>query len=161
MSVRLGGGLVFFAFAIQIDDLNGERGEVFVGGIFFVESFFQKVGGIIHIEELRPTAQTAVGGDFVMLDFLGGANQRGVAEILLDQFRTFGDEALHALGFPGRGFFTENVENLLYSSDVFFGFLQVGAECFFEFIMLGGLGHFGEGFDQLFFSVVDVLEFRE
>jgi hypothetical protein len=161
MSVRVLGGIVFFAFSVQIDDLDGKRCEVFVGGIFFVEGFFEKVRGVVHVQELSPTAQAAVGGDFVVLDFLGGANKRGVAEIFLDEFGTFGDETLHGLGLAGGGFFAEYVENLLYTTDVFLGFLQMSAEGVFEFLVLGGIGHFGEGFDQLFFTIVDVLKFRE
>ena len=56
----------------------GQFGQRFVGGLLLVQDVFQKSNSFFMTQQTGPFNQATVGGDFVVLDFLAGRNQRRV-----------------------------------------------------------------------------------
>lgn len=90
-----------FLVFIRIDGAFGDGGEGGIGAFFFGEGFFEDIGGGFMAEVPGPGGEGAVDGDFIMLDFLGGEDEFGIAAGMQD-FHAFFDKALHA--FAGMAF---------------------------------------------------------
>src|SRR5262245_17649495 len=83
-------GLVVAGGVRLFVDRLGERGEFLVGLAFLIERLLEELGDFRFAECLGEGAGGTVGGDLVMLDALGGADELGVADgvgrVLLDGF---------------------------------------------------------------------------
>src|SRR5215204_6417234 len=59
----------------------GELGQLLVGALFFLEDAVEDAGAVRTAELLRPGRERAVASDLVMLDRLGGGEQRRVEDL--------------------------------------------------------------------------------
>src|SRR6266576_885219 len=99
-------GVFFFPF-FQVDGSFGDFVELLVGSFFFIKRRREQFGGFRFVEKGGPGAQRAVGGNFVVFDFLGGADESSVAGFLFDQLRALLNQSLHGFALFGFGFFAE------------------------------------------------------
>lgn len=145
-----------------VEFLHADLGEAVIGFLFFVEGGGEEVddGGLFEL--FGDGACCAVRGDFVVFDALCGGDEEGVVEVLLalflDGFFAFFKEAFHGFAMGAGGFEGEFLGGLFKPRDVGFGFGEVVCEGLLQGRVGGGGGHFGEGFDQLLFSAVEVFE---
>jgi hypothetical protein len=91
-----------------------------------------------------------------MFGLLGGANQSGISLMLFDQFFAFLDNPFHRFAPLALWFLSDYLKNLFEPLDLGFGLFQVFFERVPQVFVLGRLGHLGQGFQQLFLSVVNV-----
>ena len=70
----------------------------------------------------------------------------------------FIDDAFDGLALLAARRNVQHLEHLIEPLDLAFGFLAVGLERFLQFPALGLLDHARQGFEDLLFGVVDVLE---
>src|SRR5882762_2823405 len=84
-----------FSQCFLVNDAFRQFAELFIGLAFFIERLLQKLGCIIFGEQIRECPHRTIGGNFVMLDALGGGNQSGVdnrfVALLFQHFRAFLD----------------------------------------------------------------------
>ena len=52
--------------------------QLFIGFFFFIESFAEQVNCILEFQQLGVSGESSVGGNFVVLYFLGRTDQRRV-----------------------------------------------------------------------------------
>ncbi|MGX1213608.1 hypothetical protein AB7M42_003873 [Bradyrhizobium diazoefficiens] len=111
---------------------------------------------------LRQVAGSRVAGNFVMLDTLCGADQgeiRGgivLPGALLDHFVAFLDKSLHTLAGLGARLLAEQLEALVETFDLRFGFGQMNGEQLAELIVACSLDHLGQRLGQLLLSMEKV-----
>src|SRR5438309_2701459 len=89
--------LVLFVFVGLLGslDVQGLRdlGELLIRGAFLVQRRLEQPDGFVLVEQVGPRPQTAVGRHLVVLDLLGGRDQRRVLDV-----RRF-DDVDHVLAF--------------------------------------------------------------
>ena len=66
---------------------------------------------------------------------------------------------MHGFALFPFGGFTKDAEDLFQALHVGFGLLQVIFKGSLEFFVVSSFGHLGQSLEQLFFGVVQVLEF--
>src|SRR6185369_1900931 len=99
----------------------GDVGQLAVGLFLLAQGFLQQFEGFLVAHLLGPGADGAVGGDFVVLGFLGTGDEGGVGFSLADftqNFVSFGDDAFHAFAFLPAGSFAQRFEDLFKTGDV-------------------------------------------
>ena len=57
-------------------------GQLTVGGFFFPKRLLEELYELVLLQKLRPLFESAVTGDFIVLDLLGSRDQSGVAGII-------------------------------------------------------------------------------
>jgi hypothetical protein len=57
---------------------RAKDGKRLVGGSLFVKNFLQQAGGFLVAEQLGPFVEAAISRHFVVFNFLGGCDQRGI-----------------------------------------------------------------------------------
>ena len=109
---------------------------------------------------MRPMSKRAVGGDFVVLNFLCERDDDGIHHFRIrffaHHFLGFFDQPGHRFALLGLGGFVGVVECGFDAFDLVFGFVQVRGEGFDELFVGGLFNHFRQGFEQLLFCVVDI-----
>jgi hypothetical protein len=116
---------------------------------------------------LRQVARRGVGGHFVVLDTLRGADQRliggGILLLfaLIDDFLTFLHQTHHALArFRSRGL-AEELKTLVDACDLGFRLGEMLLDQFAQLIETGRLRHLGQCFRQLLLRMQQVAELVE
>ena len=162
VSIVLVGFVLAFGVGLEIER-GGELREFAIGLGFFVERLLEEGDHLFFAQELGVSAHGAVAGDFVVFDFLRGADEGGVANrrrgVFFDLFFAFGDEALHRLTRFALGRRIEEFHGAFEAGDVFVGLIEMLLEAGFQGFVGGGLRHFGEGLGELRFGVVEIAKF--
>ena len=139
-----------------------EDGELLVGLAFLVQGLLEELDDLLLAELFGEGPRGAVGGDLVVLHPLGGTDELGVAHgigaVGLDGLGAFLDEALHGVAGLALGFLAEELKRLLEAVHMAAGLLEMFGEAFLQFLVGGGLGHFGQGLEELILGVVEILE---
>ena len=134
-----------------------------VGVFFFGQVLAQLFLGVCVAERCCPRAERAVGGDFVVLNFLCERDDDGIHHFRIGffahHFLGFFDQAGHRFALLGFGRFFRVFECGFDTFDLFFGFFQMCGEGVDELFVGGLFNHFRQGFEQLLFCVVDIAEF--
>jgi hypothetical protein len=121
-----------------------DRRKLLVSRLFLVQVGIEKADDIVMAEALGPCDQRAVARDFVVLDRLGGADDRGVEDFFVrDLARDFiglADQTVDGGAFDSLRILTELLEYLLQARDLIFRLLemvlqpfgQVAVRCLFD-----------------------------
>ena len=94
-----------------------------------------------------------------MLDFLGGGDQGRIFHVrlrFLHHLLGFSDQTFHRFTFFSFSRLAEHLEHFFEALDVPFSLIQMLAKAIPQFRSRSRFGHFGQNFDQLLFSVVNV-----
>src|SRR5436189_5854646 len=96
---------------------DSDLGQRLVGSTLLVERLLQQRGSFIPSQLLCERTRRAVRRDLVMLDALGGADQRGVLRgtvaVSLDDLLTLADQSLHSLAVRCLHVRAEGLKHLL------------------------------------------------
>jgi hypothetical protein len=136
----------------------GDGGQELVGVFLFVENAVEDLGCFVFAEELGPGAESAIDGDFVMLDLLGAGDEGDVTDggvgCVLDVVFGFGDEGGDSFAGGGVGFAVVDVaEKGLDLGEVALGFGEVVAEGGGELGVGRLFNHGGQGLGDLLLHV--------
>src|SRR2546421_294425 len=130
--------------------------------LLFLERLLEQLRHALIPERLRQRPRGTVGGDFVMLNFLRGANDGGILgglfKILFQQLFAFGDDAGHALASLA-GFLAELAEDFLKASDVLLRDRQVLLEGLPQLRRGALLDHLRQCFENLLFGIIEIFHF--
>src|SRR6478609_237699 len=156
------GRLAVFLFRLEVDHGGGELGQRVIGRLFLVQRRLQQPCGVLHAELLGPGAQGAVAGDLVVLDRLRGCEQAGVERRrvleLLHDLGAFVGDAVDRFARLAAGRLAQHLEDLVQTFDLALGLAQMLVESRRELLRVGGLGHLGQGLDDLVLGEIDVFE---
>ena len=145
---------------LEVGDVLRDAGEFCVGFLFLFEGLLEQFGRFVVAHDIRPGAETAVGGDLVVFDFLGGGDEGGIegsgALVFAEDLLAFTQDASHPFAFLPLGLLVEGMENLVEPLNLALGLVGMCGEGFAQLVGLSGLGQLGERLDQLLFGVVRV-----
>ena len=106
-----------------------KRGELPFGFLLLLEGAFEQTDIRLKIERFRESNSRCVGGHLVMLDLLRSSDDADVeqliAEILLQRFIGFGDQAGHGWAAPAFAFELMLLEDFFEAFGVFLSLLRV------------------------------------
>jgi hypothetical protein len=138
----------------------GQRGQCLVRGFFLVQRLLKEIRGFVIAELVSPFGQAAIGSDFVVFDFLGGADEgrvdRRTAFVTRDNFIGFLDEANNGFAFPASNISLEGLEDSLEPDDVIVGFIKMPLEGISQLCMRGGASQLGQGARETDLAIVHV-----
>ncbi len=145
---------------ILIDPALGNRRQLLVRGLFFLERFLKQRRGLIVAHRLRPGDERAVRRHLVVFGALPGGYQARVhgrlVEVFLHDRLAFFDDAGNALAVLAARLLAERFEHLLQAFDLAAGLLEVRLEGIAEISRGGGLREFRQRLGQLFLGIVGV-----
>ncbi len=141
---------------------GGDLGQERVGLRLLVERLVHQVLDPVEAAVVGKLPRGAVRRDLVVLDPLGGGDQRGVARhrfaAHLDHLLALGDEALHSLADLGRVGDSELAERLLDAVQVPARLLEMLLEGLAKLVVMRRLRHLRERRHQLRLGAVQILE---
>ena len=142
---------------LRINDGLRDESEFFIRGLFLVQCLLENLDDLVMPERNGPGGQGAVGGDLVMLGFLGGGDQGGIAFIFLDQLLRFLDEAFHPFTPFAAGLLFERAEDMTKTLDLVSSLALVLLESSTQSLVLRSFGHFWQRFQQLQLGIQQIL----
>lgn len=144
-------------------DGKREFGERFVGVAFLVEARGEPGGDLRLAEGVREGPRGAVAGDLVVLDPLGGADERGVAHggraFHRDRLRALLDEADHGVAGLALRREPEDLQRLREPRHVRARLGEMAGEGGLQLSVRRGFRHFRQRLQQLVLGVEEVFEF--
>jgi len=145
---------------LLVDAGLGQARQRLVGAPLLVEGLLQQIARIPVFEAVGKRAGRTVRGNLVVLDALGGRDQRRVGDVgratLGDDLVGLGEDALHALAVAALRLDAEVLEDEVEPLDLDPGFAEVMLERLAEIGRRGGLDHLRHRRDDLTLGVVEV-----
>ncbi len=143
----------------------GDLGQSMIGASLFVERLLQQPRFVEPVEPARVRAGATVGGNFVMLDPLGRADNRRVARIvccgLIQTFVGFLNNPREARARLRAARLAPVRENQFEPLEVEPRFIAVFLECFSQYRGTGGFREARQRLDHLRFRIVEIADLIE
>ena len=143
----------------------GNAGQGFVGIAFFIQGFLKQVCHLVESQSTCECSGTSITRHLVVFDSLCGPDQRQIFQFRIalqaHDLGTLGNQSLH--GFTGFGLRigTQELECLIQSCALSFGFTKVILKRSFQFFAGRRVSHLGESLDELVFGAGEIAKLHQ
>jgi len=155
-------GLIYFGYVNFLRGFGSfdvhlfcDAGKFLVGALFLVQRLFQQFDRLPISQELGVGPDTAVSGDFIVLNPLRGGDQAHIQDFRLGIFRhqlgALFQQAFHAFASLALGLFLELFEDLFQALHMLLGFEQMAFKRGAQLLGCCRFNHLGQRLDDLVF----------